>query len=106
MQKSILEQYAHRNTIHKFFKAYWVICGCIHRRDRFEGLTQWAKRKRLIPHRNYYQRCLIDEETRLLKYRLRSPYATLFAEIAVFINTILSSKRHFSHRNRKSYRYC
>lgn len=106
MQKSILEQYAHRNTIHEFFKAYWIICGCIHRRDKFDGLAQWAKRKHLIPQRNYYQKCLMDEETRLLKYRLRSPYATHFAEIAVLINTVLSSKRHFSHHNRKSYRYC
>jgi len=105
MQKSLLDQYIRKRALPQFFSDYWSICGSIHRKNKLENLIKWAKRKRLTPQRNYYQRCLIEEDDRLFRYRIRPPYATVLAEVAVLINTVLNPQCRPHRQYRKSYRY-
>lgn len=88
----------HFRQIHRFFSSlyttiglFWRICCLLERCADLEQLEGWAKRKRLVRPRYYYQSLLREIEFKLLVCRRATPLVVCLAEFGVTLYHQLSS---------------
>ena len=75
-----------------------LIVAALHRQHDLTGLVQWAKRKRLADVQHAYTNRLLDEESRLARYKVCSPRLFWWATLAVHVHRLIVPQPRYKPR--------
>jgi hypothetical protein len=77
------------------FQSFYRILTVINRREELLRLRGWAKRKQLTHQHQFYQRCLEDEEIRIVRYGVTHRHLTMLAQwVSWFSHTVFPTPRY------------